>query len=238
VVTPSGGNDEEVWIRMVAGVGRDPATCTPGNDGAGCIIARRALHYLPHTRVRLRVPLRAVCAGVACAPSETCVSGACVSATVQDPAACAGEDGCGEEAVVPAADGGGPSPVDAGNAGDAGAGDGGDAEQSSLPDAGPCPGDVLDANAVCPSVGVMCVSGSSCCGCVHGGGTQPCLKWVCDNITKNSPECPATPPTSGSPCTTLNDVCAYCSSVATNYTCRSSDGGLGWSAGTLSPFCF
>jgi hypothetical protein len=94
VIVPSGGKGDEVAMKVIAGRGRDAASCTPPY-GRGCIVARRAIHFLPHIALRVRVPLRAACDGVPCRDDQTCVSGSCVDAVISDPGACSG-DGCGE----------------------------------------------------------------------------------------------------------------------------------------------
>src|SRR5262249_42339928 len=66
VVVPSGAKTEELFIKVVGGVGRDPASCVPPQYGPDCIVARRAIRFVPHAELRILVPLRAVCKGVAC----------------------------------------------------------------------------------------------------------------------------------------------------------------------------
>ncbi len=99
VVVPSGGRDEQVAVEVVAGFGRDVADCE-GSYGPGCIVARRALRFLPHQSLTLPVTLRAACAGIACLSTETCRNGGCVDAHV-DAKACADADGCGEDSLAP-----------------------------------------------------------------------------------------------------------------------------------------
>ena len=62
----------------ILGVGRDPTDCAT-NFGTGCVVARRVLNYIPHTRLALEVPLNTSCLGVACPASQTCVDGACTT---------------------------------------------------------------------------------------------------------------------------------------------------------------
>ena len=119
VVVPSGGTGDTVAIKIVAGYKRDPEQCTPPY-GAGCIVARRALHFLPRSPFRINVPLRGSCDDLPCAEAQTCVAGRCVSAVILDSHACEGADGCDESVL------GGPSV-----AGDAGA-DGGDAHVMAI----------------------------------------------------------------------------------------------------------
>jgi hypothetical protein len=114
VVVPSGGKSAEVAFKVVAGVGRDAASCVPPY-GDGCIVARRSIRFVPHTDLRLLVPMRAACNGVACGDRQTCVAGACASAEIADPNACAGAPGCDEGALggTSAPDGGADAPADA-----------------------------------------------------------------------------------------------------------------------------
>jgi hypothetical protein len=113
VVVPSGAKGDEVALKVVAGLSRDADACVPPY-GKGCIVARRAVRFLPHTPLRIGVPLRAACDGVACGADETCVTGGCVSATISDPSACTGTDGCGEAALgnVPPEDAGVDAPAE------------------------------------------------------------------------------------------------------------------------------
>ncbi len=122
VVTPRGGKDEPLTLHVVLGVGRDPARCS-SEDSKGCIVARRRLAFVPHTRLRVPVVLWLACDGVACGEDETCnYVGKCVPAAL-DPAACSSPDGC----VLPG------DPPGTGDAGisDAGPGDTRDASDSA-----------------------------------------------------------------------------------------------------------
>jgi outer membrane protein assembly factor BamB len=95
-VVPSGGNTDEVTIRIIAGVDRDPESCTAPNYGTGCIVARRTVRYVAHTPLLIDVPLRAACNGVACQADQTCVNGGCTSASF-DAGSCGAN--CGENAL-------------------------------------------------------------------------------------------------------------------------------------------
>ncbi|HEX8793613.1 MAG TPA: hypothetical protein VF765_21870 [Polyangiaceae bacterium] len=96
VLVPSGNKDAEVAIRVVAGDGQTADSCQPPGYGSGCIVARRILHYLPHTPLTLPVSMRKACAGVPCAPDQTCVDGVCKSAIVPNPGDCTSPSGCSE----------------------------------------------------------------------------------------------------------------------------------------------
>lgn len=96
VAAPSEGNDVEIGVRVVTGVGQtSPESCV-APDYRGCIVARRALKYIPHTPLRVNIPMRANCKDVPCdaAGFSTCASGRCVSARI-DSASCEGA-GCEE----------------------------------------------------------------------------------------------------------------------------------------------
>ena len=113
VVVPTDANDVELGIRVVGGFGRDVSECSGPNPGKGCIVARRALHYLPHTDLTVPIVLRASCDGVACGATQTCVSGGCTGAIIGDAQRCASATGCDESTLPPGACGGkeGPSSV-------------------------------------------------------------------------------------------------------------------------------
>jgi hypothetical protein len=84
VVTPSGPDNEQVGIRVVAGLAREPEDCG-ANGYAGCIVARRTLNYVPHETTPLRIDLDSSCIGHACDLLHTCVDGACDDARVASP---------------------------------------------------------------------------------------------------------------------------------------------------------
>ncbi|HRG99330.1 MAG TPA: hypothetical protein PLR99_23955, partial [Polyangiaceae bacterium] len=93
VVTPSERRDEALTLRVVLGIGRDPAGCTD-QDSKGCIVSKRTLSFVPHSRLRVPVVLWLACEGVVCKEDTTCnYVGACIPAAV-DPGACASPDGC------------------------------------------------------------------------------------------------------------------------------------------------
>lgn len=102
VLVPSGGDDDRVGIKAVLGVDRAPEECL-GDDVRGCVVARRTLRYVPHTRLTVAIALRRACVGVRCAAGSTCVQGACVAADIADPTECAGASGCDETVLAPVA---------------------------------------------------------------------------------------------------------------------------------------
>jgi hypothetical protein len=106
MVTPGDASkDSALTVRVAMGLrGKRAAECTDDGDLKGCIIARRKLAFVPHTRLKVPVVLYLACEGVKCAADTTCsYLGQCVPAQV-DPAACATPDGCslpGEPPFVP-----------------------------------------------------------------------------------------------------------------------------------------
>jgi len=130
VVVPSGADDAEIGVRVLTAVDRTPAECdaAASSDARGCIVARRALRFLPHDTLELPIAMTQACDGVVCASDETCTDGGCAPATVGSTPSCTSTGTCddgGSDAGVS-----GPGPAPAGDAG--GGGRGGDAR----PDAG------------------------------------------------------------------------------------------------------
>jgi hypothetical protein len=109
VIVPSGGKRDHFDLRVTTGVRRTAEECAPQDDKApdysGCIVARRALGFLPSTPLRLTIDMRRDCVDQACDPTSTCVRGACVPSAI-DPARCSPT--CGDDVLAP------PPPVDAG----------------------------------------------------------------------------------------------------------------------------
>ena len=166
VLVPSGSTDDTVAIRVVAGDGRSPDSCRPPAYGVGCIVARRRLHFLPHTALTLDIELRAACNGVACGPAETCDprTRTCVTSAV-DPETCR-QNGCDDstlDATIPVD---GAPPVDGAESSDA-------ADDRAIVDAGQ--GDV-DDGAV-GAIGWPCDANAQCsstCCCIEVGGATVC----------------------------------------------------------------
>jgi hypothetical protein len=102
VIVPSGANDDTVAIRVVVGLGKDPSLCVPPNYGPGCIVARRALRFIPHESLTLPIFMAASCNGIGCGETETCVQGDCRPATIPDPDLCTNPTGCAETTLPPA----------------------------------------------------------------------------------------------------------------------------------------
>jgi len=103
VVVPSGSDHAEIGIKVVGGFGvKQAEACAPApgssppDYGVGCIVARRALDFTPHTPLTVPVVLRADCNGITCRETQTCVQGLCVAASLASPSACSSPAGCGE----------------------------------------------------------------------------------------------------------------------------------------------
>jgi hypothetical protein len=99
VVVPSGADNAEIAIRVVTGVDRDPVSCgaAVGSNAQGCIVARRALRFLPNETIRLSIAMSAMCDAVVCSAGATCENGGCVAATMPEPV-------LGDASAAPAAD--------------------------------------------------------------------------------------------------------------------------------------
>ncbi len=209
VAVPSGDNDEEIGARIVSALGKSPADCAAGGDGQ-CIVARRAVRFIPNRSLTIPIFLSQGCAGVVCDPDSTCEKGICV------PLGCAGKGTCGGDAGIgdastedDAASGTDGSHVDAPSDAQldacvpdcAGRQCGSDGCGGSCgPSGGGCPG----ANDVCKSgvcvcqptcVGKQC--GDNGCGSACGscGSNQTCSAGTCVGILgtcatcTNSSEC-------------------------------------------------
>lgn len=100
VSIPSGEDAAAVAFRVATSVGGSLEACREPPYGPSCIVARRALRYVPQTPLNLPIVLRVDCRGIPCHETETCVRGQCRPAEMPDPAACATGDGCGEDVVV------------------------------------------------------------------------------------------------------------------------------------------
>ncbi len=80
LILPSGAEDAEIALRVMAGVNRPAAECNAANRFVGCVIARRVLRFVPHEILTVTVPLRRPCTSVACDTASTCVEGQCRNA--------------------------------------------------------------------------------------------------------------------------------------------------------------
>ncbi len=95
VVIPSGDRSADLSIRVVTGVDQDVDTCSATTSYAGCIVARRHLHFVEHSSLSLPVVMRRSCLDLPCDERQTCVQGHCVGSTIVDPKNCIGS-GCDE----------------------------------------------------------------------------------------------------------------------------------------------
>jgi len=84
VVVPSGAKDEQLGIRVVAGVTRNPEQCAEQNY-EGCIVARRSVRFTPHESLELTVELARDCVSIGCDPEHTCRSGRCIDSELVAP---------------------------------------------------------------------------------------------------------------------------------------------------------
>jgi hypothetical protein len=161
VVVPSGDKDGEVGLRVVAGIEHTPEDCLE-HDYDGCIVARRALRFVPHDSLELEVDLTEDCVSLGCDSEHTCSRGECVESRafeVQQEASTDGgapNGGVAGTAPAPGSGGAGSGGGNGGASDNAGAGEGGDAPQPTEP--GP-------RNIVrCGSYGVVCkTTGDVCC---------------------------------------------------------------------------
>jgi hypothetical protein len=80
VLVPSGSDSDEIGVRVVAGLLRNPEDCASSLYD-GCIVARRTLRYSPHKALDVYVALTDDCVGVSCDPTHTCVDGTCVDSS-------------------------------------------------------------------------------------------------------------------------------------------------------------
>ena len=172
VLVPSGDRGAEIVVEVVAGLGRDACDAhVPSASLAGCIVARRKLRFVAHTPLLLPIELRQECAGVRCAPDETCIpGGGCVASLCTDPSCSnfgppggsAGDGGpAGDTGVVGRSDGG--PVVDGGKPDGAGPHDGGDG--------GAC--GPFSAGIDCGPAGPCSAGADQCCNnaCTPAGNT-------------------------------------------------------------------
>ncbi len=80
VIVPSGSKDDEIGLRVVAGIGQNPEDCAT-HQYNGCIVARRSLRFSPHSTIDIDITLTGDCRGVGCDTAHTCVDGTCTETT-------------------------------------------------------------------------------------------------------------------------------------------------------------
>jgi hypothetical protein len=85
VLVPSGALDDRVLVEVKTRLDDGgPEDCAEGV--ATCIVARRALRFLPHEPLTIGITMHAACAGKACAPGESCaIDGECHTDDPTDP---------------------------------------------------------------------------------------------------------------------------------------------------------
>ena len=159
VIAPSGSKDDLVAMKLVMGIGHSAETCTPANDyQGGCIVARRALHFLPHEDLHVVIGLDATCTDFPCAASETCVDRACRPAVIDDSSKCTRPEGCGDDALR---DGGA---SDGSHGTDGGSGDSGPALDGGGIDSGGASASSLIAVGFSHSCALTSAGGVKCWG--------------------------------------------------------------------------
>lgn len=234
VVVPSGGNDE-LAIRVVAGIDRPVEECTAASEYKGCVVARRVIRFQAHVELTLPIELHLNCKSVACDATSTCVAAGCKSATVKDPG-CVG-DGC----FVPVDDASTDTSIDAnvdanpdvapdttvlGDAGDVGSETcpsgtkscGGKCVSINDPNYG-CGAATCDKSG-CPASGTLVCSGGACVVGSCGSGTKLCASSCVPTDATNGCADPArcTACASGESCTGAPTRCA-CVPEARATTC-------------------
>ncbi len=82
-VAPVGGKSDSVAFELMIRPDGAPADgCNDSSNAAGCIVAKRQIHFTAYTETEMRVDLRLSCLGVVCPDDTTCVQGQCVPASV------------------------------------------------------------------------------------------------------------------------------------------------------------
>lgn len=94
VLLPPDDNENAPFaFKVVTSIDGPVESCLGPELGPGCIVARRAMRFVPRTPFHVPVPMRQVCAGVQCPSEQTCADGVCRSPTV-DPDLCVDPNGC------------------------------------------------------------------------------------------------------------------------------------------------
>jgi len=91
VLVPSGSKDEEIGLRVVAGVNSNPEECV-ANHYSGCVVARRTVRFNRHSTLDLDVDLTEDCVGLGCDALHTCQTGSCTDTRVVDVPSVDGSD--------------------------------------------------------------------------------------------------------------------------------------------------
>lgn len=95
VIVPSGrGTKAEVRVMQRATTTDANTTCTEGDIGKDCIVAKRVVQFLGSTKLRMQISLDRACLGKVCPGTQTCKNGACVEGDCSmNPALCMEMDG-------------------------------------------------------------------------------------------------------------------------------------------------
>lgn len=92
--------DAPFAFKVVASLGgKSLDDCQAPDYGPHCIVARRAMRFVPQRPFHVPVFLSQACAGVTCPESQTCVEGTCRSVTV-DPKDCVDPTNCLPDGIV------------------------------------------------------------------------------------------------------------------------------------------
>lgn len=94
VLFPPGGDKEAPFaFKVVTSLGKPADTCVAPAYGPHCIVARRAMRFVPHHTFHVPIRMSLACAGVSCPADQTCIDGVCHTATL-DPEECDKPAGC------------------------------------------------------------------------------------------------------------------------------------------------
>ena len=89
VLTPETAKDGEFAVRVATAMGGPAEGCVGDKPAAGCVVALRAVRFVPHSTLYLPIRMEASCIDVPCEKTQTCRNGACTSAII-DPNDCNG----------------------------------------------------------------------------------------------------------------------------------------------------
>jgi hypothetical protein len=93
-VVPADADDSAFGIRVVVGLGKTADACVEDDYQGGCIVARRALRFIPHRTLHVPIKMEVICRDIPCGATQTCKNGFCVDATIADVNSCADPKGC------------------------------------------------------------------------------------------------------------------------------------------------
>jgi hypothetical protein len=167
VILPGDEKDKETAIRVVTGVTMSVDDCVTSGYVGGCVVARRALSFVPGETLHLPVHMQVSCIDVPCGATETCRDGSCVPATIADPNDCISKDGC--DVASPDTGGTGGTAT----AGEGGAGgvttNGGESTMGGTPTSGGMPTSGASSTGGTPETGGTTTGGMSTGGMSTGG---------------------------------------------------------------------